>query len=133
MICRPIEKGNSTLMTPYTMKTASITALTTPYKSTPSVHTSIAMSTKCPPSQSCQSVANISHLHATYGSVGFNPQVQLCQQVMEILLACRFRPKSAPNLGQSTADPPLFRNLFFPCPEEMDEFERMLQEDFMRY
>ena len=70
------------------------------------------------------------HLHVNHESVGFEPQVALCQGVMESLIACRFSLKSKDQWERSIADPPLFRNLFFPCPEEISEFEGMLQDDF---
>ena len=52
---------------------------------------------------------------------------------MEILRACRFSLKSADELNkpnESTCDIPIFRNLFFPSPEEITRFEEMLKNDF---
>ena len=54
------------------------------------------------------------------------------KHVMEILSACRFSLKSANNLNRptvATSEVSLFRNLFFPCPEEIAEFERLLEGD----
>ena len=56
----------------------------------------------------------------------------MAQRVIENLRAYHFRLKSADDQHKSTADPssvPLIRNLFFPCPEEIEEFERLLQDD----
>jgi hypothetical protein len=49
---------------------------------------------------------------------------------MKNLRACRFVPKKENELHKSPADAPLFRCLFFPSPEEISEFEAMLQDDF---
>ena len=67
--------------------------------------------------------APLSSLHDPYISVGVSLQTEHYQQVTDILSACRFRLKSEDKPNKNPADIPMFRNLFFPCPEEIDEFE----------
>ena len=69
-------------------------------------------------------------IHAEWEGVEFEAQVDLYQHVMEILHACRFSLQAEGEEDQSNADVSLFRNLFFPCPEEIAKFERMLQSGF---
>jgi hypothetical protein len=63
-------------------------------------------------------------------SVGVETQIEWYQQVVKNLSACHFTLKSGDNLKQPATDIPVFRNLFFPSPEEIAEFENMLQGDF---
>jgi len=76
---------------------------------------------------------SISTVCSTNENVGFEPQGLFIQYVMENLRACHFwlKPENEPLPSTANASGvPLFRNLFFPSPEEMAEFERMLEEDF---
>jgi hypothetical protein len=55
---------------------------------------------------------------------------------IENLHACRFSVKSKDKLnnpGANSKDIPLFRNLFFPCPEEIATFEEMLKGDIYMF
>jgi hypothetical protein len=49
---------------------------------------------------------------------------------MANLHSCRFSLKTGNSLPNPPDDVPLFRNLFFPCPEEIAELEGMLHCDF---
>ena len=62
-------------------------------------------------------------------NVGVVTQDIVCREVMKNLRACHFRLKSEDKLDEPTEDALLFRNLFFPCPEEIVEFEQMLGDD----
>jgi hypothetical protein len=63
--------------------------------------------------------------------VGVHPFHPQFVRVLEVLQKCRFSLKKIDNLNHSTTSPPdiIFRNLFFPCPEEIIEFERLLTDD----
>jgi len=74
-------------------------------------------------------------LYVFADSVEFRLQTHTYKEVMEILSAYGFRLKSAGELNKPVtvpSDVPLFRNLFFPCPEEIAEFERLLTDDIYR-
>ena len=56
----------------------------------------------------------------------------MCKEVTANLSAYQFLPKTGDESHKSTADipgVPLLRNLFFPCPEEIKELERILNDD----
>ena len=76
--------------------------------------------------------SSISSIYVPPDSVGVQVETPLYQGLLKILLACRFTLKTVEELNQpttETADVPLFRNLFFPCPKEISDFEKMLDGD----
>ena len=81
----------------------------------------------------CNSVPCIPNLSsgviAPRTAVGVRLQNELYQQIRKNLHACRITQKFRHNSDQATADIPLFRNLFFPGPEEILEYERLLADD----
>ena len=63
-------------------------------------------------------------------SVGVEAQVEWYQQVADNLLSCHFTPRVWDKVKQPPGDIALFRSLFFPSREEIEEFELMLQDGF---
>jgi len=70
-----------------------------------------------------------SYVYPPSKRVGVVPQGLAIKTLMNKLNACRFFLKPKDDLHKPTTDPLLFRNLFFPCPEEIDEYEQVLQGD----
>lgn len=85
--------------------------------------------------QISEPVENVHDIYVipTDPSVGIGPQLDYCKAVMSLIHACRFSPK--PNeTGVSVNDnpmvgTPLFRDMFFPCDEEIANYEQALSGD----
>ena len=94
-----------------------------PHSYSPVIHFS-------PPLLPCSAVAPFPYPDSN--PVGVRLQYAVYKGVMENLLACGFSMSSGKELNKNIADSPdksMFRNLFFPCPEEIEEFERLLKDD----
>ena len=83
----------------------------------------------CPITNTFQS-QSVCSVYLGYESVGVGTQAEWYKQLVEDFSGCRVVLKSVHAMGQSATGVPVLQNLIFPSPEEIAEFERMLQDDF---